>query len=121
MTTTIETATQKVSLDETGTRYDHYMELKETFMLGIEVINNMRPAYRSTGDELVKGKLEIAVEMIDKRLSYLAGLSIAEHSGSDLDRELYKIEAERQARKKLLTGGSNGPNDKIHSEVDPST
>lgn len=62
----------RLDLMQMGTRYDHYTELKEIFALGIEVINNMRPGIASEGDKKMKVKLEAAVELIEKRLLYLA-------------------------------------------------
>jgi hypothetical protein len=97
----------KRDLMEMGTRFEHYNELREVFMSGIETINNMRPAYRSAVDEVIKNNLNIAVTMIDKQLAFLSGLSVEEHSGSNLDRQLHSIEMQRQAAKKLLKGAND--------------
>lgn len=62
----------KLDLIQQGTRYDHYMELKEVFMLGVDVIDRMLPHLRSESDMKTRVKLEHAVELIDKRLKYLS-------------------------------------------------
>lgn len=72
----------KLDLLEKGTRYDHYTELKEVFMLGIAVIDGMqRP---SPSDKKTKVKLEAAVDLIEMRLRYLA----------DYDRQIFKVNRE---------------------------
>jgi hypothetical protein len=91
---------EKIDLRQVGTRYDHYMELKEVFMLGIEVIDGMSPQYVSDGDRRTKAKLEIAVECIDRRLKHLA----------DFDNKIFSVGREVRAagihRTPQLTGGT---------------
>ncbi len=114
----------KRDLLETGTRFEHYNELREVFMSGIEAINNLRPAYRSAVDEVIKNNLDIAVMMIDKQLAFLSGLSVEEHSGSNLDRQLHAIEVGRQAAKKLLKGANDDDTQDFNlrrSQENPST
>lgn len=92
---------EKIDLRQVGTRYDHYMELKEVFMLGVEVINGMSPQYVSDGDRRTKAKLEIAIECIDRRLKFL----------SDFDNKIFSVGREVRAagvhRSPQLTGGTD--------------
>jgi hypothetical protein len=86
----------KRDLQEMGTRYDHYMELKEIFMTGIEVINGMVEAHRTPGDTATKKKLEGAVEVIDKQLLYLSDYDKQVVFFADLPKTLRDIEKERK-------------------------
>lgn len=61
---------QKVDLQQQGRRYDHYMELKEWAMTGIDVIERSKLA--NEGDKRTKAKLEAFVEVLDRRMRYLA-------------------------------------------------
>jgi hypothetical protein len=95
----------KLNLEEVGRRYDHYMELKEVFLLGINVIDRMQPRYVSEADKTTKRELETAVKMIDKRLSYLTDYSTATSNYSDLAREIDRIPVHRTPS--LTTGSPN--------------
>lgn len=92
---------QRLDLMQTGTRYDHYTELKEIFALGVEVINNMRPGIASEGDKRMKVKLEAAVELIEKRLLYLADY---ENQSWKTNREI-RLALTENCRKQLTGGG----------------
>lgn len=94
----------KLNLLDRGTRYDHYMELKEVFLLGIDVIDRMNSSYRSTTDIETKKKLTTAVEMIEKRLAYLTNYSTEVSQFSDLAREIDRIPIHRTPQ---LTGSVN--------------
>jgi hypothetical protein len=118
----MDSPSTKLDLMETGTRYDHYMELVEAFNLGIETVNNMKESHRSTLDIEIRGRLKVTVEMIEKRINYLSGFSTETRPGSDLDRTVYAIEAQRQAAKKLLKGADETQNsDSRRIEENPST
>ncbi len=69
-----------------GTRYAHIMELKEVFMQGVAIIDQM--IMKSEGDRRTKAKLEIAVEMINKRLDHLSDFNDKTHDASPLAREV---------------------------------
>lgn len=62
----------KPDLNAVGRRYDHYVELKEWALVGIDVVDRMRPSMVSDADKRIKAKLETFVEIIDIRLSYLS-------------------------------------------------
>ena len=78
----------KKNLRETGTRYDHYMELKEVFMDGIDVLNRMNPNFVSEHDKAVKVKLQNAVEMITRRIDNLSDFAEKTANYGDLAREI---------------------------------
>lgn len=63
---------KKLSLKEKGTRYDHYMELREVFMDGIDVLTRMNQGFISDADKIVKVKLQNTVEMITRRMDNLS-------------------------------------------------
>jgi hypothetical protein len=109
-----DSVASKLDLQETGTRYDHYMELKEVFLLGIDVIDRMRESYVSDTDKLVKKNLQTAVDMIEKRLAYLANFSTEASQYSDFGRELNAIKPHVTPK---LTAGS--PNDSQSSNSTP--
>ena len=92
---------EKLDLRHVGTRYDHYMELKEVFMLGIELIDGMTPYLVSDGDRRTKVKLEAAVDCIDRRLKHL----------SDFDDKIFSVGREVRAagihRSPQLSGGDD--------------
>lgn len=99
---------RKLDLQELGTRYDHYMELKEVFMTGIEVIDGMIPAHRSEGDIATKKRLEAAVDAIDRRLLYLSDYTIETSPWSEFRKEINEVEIRRkseQSKRKLLGEG----------------
>jgi hypothetical protein len=62
------------------------MELKEVFTQGIAIIDQM--IMKSDGDRRTKAKLEIAVEMVDKRLDYLSDFNDKTQFTSSLAREV---------------------------------
>jgi hypothetical protein len=76
----------KLNLDERGRRYDHYMELKEVFLLGIDIIDRMNPNYVTEADKEIKRKLEI---------DYLCNYSTEASGYSDLAREIDRISVHR--------------------------
>lgn len=61
---------QRLDLQETGTRWDHYSELRELFACGIEILKNLN--VKSTADAVKREKLEHAVEMLDGRIALLS-------------------------------------------------
>lgn len=92
----------RLNLQEQGTRYNHYMELKEIFMLGLEVISQMNPSYVSDSDRAMEIKLNHAVELIGRRLEYLSDFTDKTSNYGNLAKEI------RQAGKHvtpLLTDG----------------
>lgn len=60
-------------LMETGTRFEHWNELLDTFRQGVYVIDKME--YPSDGDKEMKKNLATAIMMIERKLSNSAGLN----------------------------------------------
>jgi hypothetical protein len=94
----------KPSLTETGTRFDHYMELKEVFMEGVDVIDRMNPTYVSDNDRKLKSKLQSAVDMINRRLEFLSDFSKLTENYGDLAKA---VRAAGIHRTPLLTEGTD--------------
>ena len=95
----------KLDLNETVTRYDHYMELKEVFMTALDIIERRAPNLQTDGDKKMKAKLEPTIELIDRRIRFLA----------DYDSKIFftRREVEDAHRKLQLTGGKD-------TQVDPN-
>ena len=105
-----------LTLDEVGTRYNHYQELRELFAEGVEVVKQAM-VYQPT-NELNKRRaesLQHAVNEIDHRLEVLAGYGDQASRWSKFGRELDSIKPNVT---KQLSEGSNVPNE-IKSEVKP--
>lgn len=98
----MESIASKLDLMERGTRFEHYYELKEVFLLGIDVIDRMNPRYLTESDKLMRTNLTTTVEMIEKRLAYLTNYSTMASGYSDLAREIDRIPVHRTP----LTAGS---------------
>ena len=83
----------RLSLLDTGTRWEHYSELRELFACGIEIIKNLH--YKSTVDNAKLAKLESAVELLDARINLLADYTFQTTFGSKLratvDRDVDRI------------------------------
>lgn len=62
----------KLDLQEVGTRYDHYMELRDAFATGIEVMVHALEIHKSVSDLQRLEKLKSTVELINSRVNYLA-------------------------------------------------
>lgn len=99
-----DSVASKLDLNEQGTRYTHYMELKEVFLLGIDVIDRMNQSYISDSDKVTKTNLLIAVDMIERRLAYLSSFSVEASQFSDFGRELNSIKPHVTPQ---LTGSPN--------------
>ena len=88
----------KPDLMEEGTRYDHYVELREVFEDGIEVIRGLKERNHDTeADRRLQVKLAGAVEVINKRLEHLADFNTGTVYSASLPTELRRIEAQRRA------------------------
>lgn len=108
----------RLDLQAVGTRFDHYMELKEIFMLGVDVIDRMRPAYTNDNDRALKVKLQIAVEMINKRLDNLSEFSEKTSDYSELAKEVRRAGIHRPL---MLTEGSDVKSQEPQNSNQPDT
>lgn len=96
----MDSVASKLNLMETGTRYS---QLKEVFLLGIDVIDRMNQSYVSDTDKKMKADLTTTVGMIEKRLAYLVSYSTEASQYSDFGREIDRIQPHRTPQ---LTAGS---------------
>ena len=96
----------RLDLLEKGTRYEHYVELKEVFMLGLDILERMNPSFMSDADKVMRVKLQNTVEVINKRLDYLSDFTEKTHYYGDLARE---VNAAGIHRTPLLAGSSDEP------------
>ncbi len=62
-----------LSLYDVGTRYDHYMELKEIFADGVEIVREALKFHRTIHDQNRLTSLQHAVDEIENRLNVLSG------------------------------------------------
>jgi hypothetical protein len=72
----------KPDLLEMGTRWQHYVELRDLFADGIEIIKRM--TIKSSADAVKRVKLEAAVELLNARLNLLSDFLYNTTSGSKL-------------------------------------
>ncbi len=79
---------KRINLQEKGTRYDHYMELRELFLDGIDVLTRMNQSFISEADKVVKTKLQHTVEMITRRIDNLSDFADKTANYGDLARQI---------------------------------
>ena len=63
---------RNLDLMETGTRLEHYNELREVFMVGVEMLKGMHPGHKNDADIAQQTRLEIAAEVITARIDILS-------------------------------------------------
>jgi len=64
--------TLKLDLEEVGSRYSHYMELREAFAEGVQIMTNALEFHGSDSDRMRLKRLQHAVDAIDRRMEFLA-------------------------------------------------
>ena len=65
------------SLDEVGSRYSHYCELRDIFADGVVVMNNALSYHKNAEDLKRRDSLQCAVNEINNRLDNLSGFESA--------------------------------------------
>ena len=65
------------SLDEMGSRYSHYAELRDIFADGVVVMNNALSYHKNAEDIKRRDSLQCAVNEINNRLDSLSGFESA--------------------------------------------
>ena len=65
------------SLDEMGSRYSHYAELRDIFADGVVVMNNALAYHKNAEDIKRRDSLQCAVNEINNRLDNLSGFESA--------------------------------------------
>jgi hypothetical protein len=79
------------SLDEVGTRYNHYCELRDIFADGVVVMNNALSYHKNAEDLKRRDSLQCAVNEINNRLDNLSGFDGATAYYGSLAREVNAI------------------------------
>jgi hypothetical protein len=81
----------KPSLEETGSRYSHYVELRDIFAEGVVVMNNALSFHKNAEDLKRRDSLQCAVNEINNRLDNLSGFDGATAYYGSLAREVNAI------------------------------
>jgi hypothetical protein len=80
-----------LDLNEMGTRLDHYNELREVFMIGVEVIKGMNPSYLTGSDKATQVRLQNAADSIQRRIDLFAKFPSGSGYGSWLQMTIDQI------------------------------
>lgn len=91
-------ATVKLDLFQQGSRYDHYMELKETFATGVQILENALKVEDNTTSRQNLVKLTNAVALIEARVNYLTDFNQATSQFGSLAKEIRAIPVNRPAQ-----------------------
>jgi hypothetical protein len=92
--------TVKLDLMETGTRYEHYLELRDAFATGIVILSN-QSQYEEVVNQTTRAnikKLEGAVDLIESRVNFLSEYKTKMASHSDLAKLIRSIPPNRLAQ-----------------------
>jgi len=81
----------KLDLEEKGTRYDHYMELREVFQEAVEVLRNLDKGYKTPEDGKRQERLQHAADAVQARIEYLSDFAKKTEYGSRLQTEIKSI------------------------------
>lgn len=96
-------AEAKLDLDETGTRFQHYNELRELFDTGLNILNNVIAGGKATTtDREMRVKLTNAIFLIDARLLLLGNFDKTTGYSSSIRKQVDSIPRTLQ-----LTEGTN--------------
>ena len=95
----------RLNLYETGTRFEHYLELRDLFMEGVQMLKDLNPAHRIESDDAKIIRLQNAADAIWQRISYLSDFVTETTHGSDMQREIDLLEQNK------LTEGSDAQAD----------
>lgn len=80
--------TIRLDLLEQGTRYEHYVELRDAFDTGIVILNNAIQLHDSKSDKESRDRLQICVDLINSRIGYLAEYTKHTSQFSDLAKDV---------------------------------
>lgn len=108
-------------LDELGTRFQHYSELREVFAEGIEILMNVSEIHKSSSDVIKLAELKSAEKMIAKRLEILSGYERKTVYSGTLPSALRQIEMERMRSKLLLKGNVDEDSGRTAKDKDQTT
>jgi len=91
-------------LDEVGSRFSHYSELREVFADGVEILKNLTSVHKSAADVIKLAELKVAEKLIAKRLEVLSGFERKMVYNATLPSTIRQVEIERLRSKLLLKG-----------------
>lgn len=112
---------KRYPLDETGSRFQHYSELREVFADGIEIMTNMRAEHRSAADVIKLAELKAAEKLIARRLELLSGYEHKTTYNATLPSTIRGVEMDRQMAKLLLKGDVNENAGSVAKDKDQSS
>lgn len=90
------------TLEDIGTRYEFYMDLREIFADGVEILKNVLSVHPSETEKRRIESLQHAVDEIDNRLEVLAGFEVKMTRWGLIAREIESV-----YQQKLITESSN--------------
>ena len=105
------------SLDEVGTRYSHYCELRDIFADGVVVMNNALSYHKNAEDLKRRDSLQCAVNEINNRLDNLSGFESATAYYGSIAREINAIPVPPMQKK--LTEGSDASQPRNEKPLPP--
>ena len=106
-----------LSLDDTGTMYEHYRELRDLFADGVDVVKTaMTYQHDNKMNKRRLESLQHAVNEIDHRIEVLSGYDEHANRWSKFGRELDSIKPNVTV---LLSEGSNVQNPEVKPEITP--
>jgi hypothetical protein len=96
------------SLDDAGTRYQHYQELREIFSEGVEMLKGMQACHKGESESKRQASLQNAVNEIDNRISVLAGYEERMSRWGKIATAIDAIPVKAIVAQQLLTEGVHG-------------
>jgi hypothetical protein len=105
------------SLDEVGTRYAHYCELRDVFADGVVVMNNALSYHKNAEDLKRRDSLQCAVNEINNRLDNLSGFESATAYYGSVARQVNAIPV--PPIQKRLTEGNDASQPRNEKQLPP--
>lgn len=81
----------RMNLYETGTRFEHYLELHELFLEAMQMLKDLNPAHKTDIDTAKITRFQNAADAIWGRISHLSDYVNETTYGSDLQKEIDAI------------------------------
>ena len=105
------------SLDEMGSRYSHYAELRDIFADGVVVMNNALSYHKNAEDIKRRDSLQCAVNEINNRLDTLSGFESSTAYYGSVARQVNAIPVPPMQKK--LTEGSDASQPRNEKQLPP--
>ena len=106
------------SLDEMGSRYLHYCELRDVFADGVVVMNNALSYHKNAEDLKRRDSLQCAVNEINNRLDNLSGFESATAYYGSVARQVNAIPVPPM-QKKLTEGKTDASQPRNEKQLSP--